>query len=429
MAKRQPVAFESPFNIYTQGPLLGSGGNGTVYEVTDARADKFALKLMDPEVAKSREKRSRFKNEIMFCRQGYANIVHVLDSGTHKDKDKPGTIFYVMRKYDLTLRKALQTRNEPERLLAILVLVMKGVDRAHRNGTWHRDLKPENILLSADQRDVVVADWGIAHFQEDSLQTLVETKPGDRLANFEYAAPEQRTKGKRVDHRADIYALGLMLNQIFTGVVPHGANAPRIGKVVPDLAALDALVDRMVAHNPEDRPRSVEDVLTELSVLLENAKSNRRIEELKQTKIVADPKYDPLLETPVEIVPSSGDYDPEDRILSVSLSQPVNQQWVLSFGRQPEYTRITEGTTGRVVDPSSCTIHGNNLSVPVSETAAGQVAQLFKQWVRNANLQYRQDAEELRRRQEQVAADEIRRRIENEKRRKAISQSVNESLK
>jgi eukaryotic-like serine/threonine-protein kinase len=73
---------------------------------------------------------------------------------------------------------------------------------------FHRDLKPENILYDRNADRLVVADFGIAHFEEDQLLTAVETKDRERLANFKYAAPEQGIRGRPVDHRADIFAFG-----------------------------------------------------------------------------------------------------------------------------------------------------------------------------------------------------------------------------
>ena len=84
----------------------------------------------------------------------------------------------------------------------------------------HRDLKPENILCSEDLSLVAVADFGIADLPPDLMVTTLETRPGARMANFGYSAPEQRDGSGTVDHCADIYALGLILNEMFTQRVP-----------------------------------------------------------------------------------------------------------------------------------------------------------------------------------------------------------------
>ena len=89
----------------------------------------------------------------------------------------------------------------------------------------------------------------------------MNTKPQDRLANFEYAAPEQKPSGNReVDRRADIYALGLMLNEMFTGEIRSGSGFKMIGDVSSEYACLDDLVDCMVQQQPENRPQTIGDV-------------------------------------------------------------------------------------------------------------------------------------------------------------------------
>jgi serine/threonine protein kinase len=113
---------------------------------------------------------------------------------------------------------------EPDGVLPIFSQILDGVESAHPQGVWHRDLKPENILYSLANGTLIVADFGIAHFEEQDLLTAVETQPNERLANFLYAAPEQKIRAKSADSRSDIYALGLMLHEMFTGDVPLGTR-------------------------------------------------------------------------------------------------------------------------------------------------------------------------------------------------------------
>lgn len=117
-------------------------------------------------------------------------------------------------------------------------------------GIVHRDLKPENILVQGDL--LAVADFGTDSFTDDLILTRVETQPTQRLANFQYAAPEQRVPGK-VGVPADIYALGLMLNELFTGSVPHGTSYKTISSVAKDLGFLDPIVAEMIRQTPADR--------------------------------------------------------------------------------------------------------------------------------------------------------------------------------
>src|ERR1700724_951360 len=115
-----------------------------------------------------------------------------------------------------SLRELMNDGMHAEAVLQQFGQIWNGVESAHLQDVWHRDLKPENVLI-LDKTCLAIADFGVARFAQEELYTLVETRPHARLANFLYAAPEQRTRGAPTDHRADIYALGLMLNEMFTG--------------------------------------------------------------------------------------------------------------------------------------------------------------------------------------------------------------------
>jgi serine/threonine protein kinase len=100
----------------------------------------------------------------------------------------------------------------------------------------------------------VLADFGIAHFSEDVLLSAIETGNQERLANFAYAAPEQRVRGSNVGAPADIWALGLMLNEFFTDQLILGKGHKLIASIAPEYARLDALVDLMLRQSPQERP-------------------------------------------------------------------------------------------------------------------------------------------------------------------------------
>jgi len=242
------------FGKYTLGKNIGNGGAGIVYEAqTDDKA-RCAVKVL---AATQELKIKRFRNEVFFClRNKHNNIVSVLDFGQTAD----GKLFYVMPLYGSTLRKLISTGIESGKVLDLFSQVLDGVEAAHSNDVCHRDLKPENILWDQTTNTLIVADFGIARFKEEDLQTAVETSDQERLANFLYSAPEQRVKGKAVDQRADIYALGLIINEMFTGDVPQGTGFKRISTVVPTFRYLDAVIDSMVQQDPNNRPPSIEQI-------------------------------------------------------------------------------------------------------------------------------------------------------------------------
>lgn len=260
-----PDKFETALEVYRTKSVLGEGGSGRVYRVRDTKNDEFAIKCLFPELVKG-ERLRRFKNELSFClRNTHPNILSVVDHGFISVSDTK-TPFYVMRLYPSTLRKAMQSKLASGDAYELFHKILAGIEEAHGRDIWHRDLKPENVLLDPATSDLVVADFGIAHFAEEEIYTLVETSSSDRLANFKYAAPEQRLKGRRVDQRADIFALGLMLNEVFTGEIPQGTEFKTVKEVAAPYSYIDEVVNRMTRQNADRRPSRVREVILELSV-------------------------------------------------------------------------------------------------------------------------------------------------------------------
>ena len=178
------------FNKFTLNCQVGTGGNGKVWSATDKYGENVAIKFLDRD--NSEKVLKRFKNETLFCMtHKHPNILPVLDYGT------AGTnyIFYVMPLYEKTLRQLMEEGIKYDKISGIFTGILRGLEYAHKLGTIHRDIKPENILFRKDSLEPIIADFGIAHFSEDDLVTIIETKRTDRMANFQYAAPEQRKKG------------------------------------------------------------------------------------------------------------------------------------------------------------------------------------------------------------------------------------------
>ena len=201
--------------------------------------------------------------KLIFARgKTHTNIIRVIDAGaaTIKSSKCP---FYVMKRYSGTLRSHMR-HLKPEEAMHAFSQILDGVEAAHLAGVWHRDLKPENVLWNETDKVLAVADFGIAHFEEEEIYTAVETNIAARMANFQYSAPEQRVRGERVDFRADIFALGLILNELFTGEVPQGTGIKRIQDVCATYGYLDDIVESMIQQKPQNRPNSIEAVKKEL---------------------------------------------------------------------------------------------------------------------------------------------------------------------
>ena len=166
--------------------------------------------------------------------------------------------------YPQTFRKIMVQIKDAHNKLDLYISLIDAVHYAHTTGCWHRDIKPENIMFDESNNELILTDFGIAHIVEDFIKTDIETKAGSRLANFQYASPEQRQVGGSVDHRSDIYSLGLILNELFTGNLPWGHDYQKIQSTNPDFEFLDLLVEKMLKQNPNERIQS----LSELKITL-----------------------------------------------------------------------------------------------------------------------------------------------------------------
>lgn len=373
-----PQVFETLSDTYSVTGVIGEGGSGRVFAVKASAGEMYALKCLFPHLSTT-QKRKRFKNEVDFCsKQGHPNLIQIKDSGI-VEWDNVKAPFYVMPLLPATLRKLLEQKLPPARALPLFSQILDGVEAAHMLGVIHRDLKPENILYDAAHDRPVIADFGIAHFEEELLATAVGTKAGERLANLRYSAPEQRTRDVAVDRRADIYALGLILNEMFTGSVPQGAGYMTIGAVVPEYAYLDALVERMIQQAPDARPANLEDVKKELIgrknefVALQQFDAKRR---------AVVPTNAPGQVVPVRLIGC----DWNRGTLSLQLDRVPEPGWIQRF-QQP---RGSFSFVGRA-DPASFRFLGNTATVRADERLAQQIINNFKQFLEMATRGYQEE--------------------------------------
>ena len=143
-----------------------------------------------------------------------------------------------------------------------------GISYLHTQRVIHRDLKPENILISRDG-SAWIADFGIAHIDPDFVSVGLRTIAAERLLNRDYYAPEQRFGDPNdVDARADIYALGYILYELFTGTPPVRRDSPAVASVNPAFAALDPVIDRMTSYQPNARYPHMEAAIVDVALAL-----------------------------------------------------------------------------------------------------------------------------------------------------------------
>ena len=200
--------------------ILGAAGHGSMGNVYKARdretGEVVALKLLKPEIASDQAMMDRFKNELLFARK----ITHKNVCRVH-EFNRLGGIAYTSMEFveGESLRSALNRADGlPFRKTLDLVLqICSGLKEAHAQGIVHRDLKPENIMIDA-QGNVKIMDFGIARSME-----AVTKLTGSMVGTPAYMAPEQ-VGGKPVDYRTDIYSLGLILYEMFTGTAAFQAD-------------------------------------------------------------------------------------------------------------------------------------------------------------------------------------------------------------
>lgn len=414
MAKK--MVFETSTNTYVASGSIGEGGSGVVYRVTDTDGEDYALKLLRDANAK---KRKRFKNELAFCRRNqHERIVRVLDDGVVLD-GQLRLPFYVMPLYGSTLRKLMEAETPASGALQLFNDVLDGVEAAHLQNVFHRDLKPENLLVEMPGRRVAVADFGIAHFEEEDLLTAVETGVAERLANFRYSAPEQRAPGKDANNRADIYALGLILNEMFTGEVAQGTGYRTIAAAVPDLAYLDPLVEKMIRQDPAARPSSVHAVKDELIMRGTEFVTHQKLDQARKTVVPAATADDPLGGTDVV----ARGFTWEQGTLCFRLDPEPPPKWMAALHNLGAYISYPGLAEPRLVARTA-----RGATVPAYEHNVAEVARLVKGWVEAANREYREQLRKEAKEQERSRRAELaqrQRRLEeqaraNERLRKAL---------
>lgn len=244
--------------------LIGMGGMGCVFKARQPKLERFvALKLLPAKFASDPSFRERFGREArVLARLNHPNIVSVYDFG------EAGGFFYLMMEFvdGANLRQAMRAgRFTPEQALAIVPKICDALQFAHGEGILHRDVKPENILLDTKGR-VKIADFGIAKLVGEPQPVTQLTATGAAIGTPQYMAPEQLERPQEVDHRADIYSLGVVFYEMLTGELPIGRFAPPSRKTPMD-PRVDEVVLRALEKEREKRFQSAGEVKTQVEHL------------------------------------------------------------------------------------------------------------------------------------------------------------------
>lgn len=324
--------------------------------------------------------------------------------------------FYVMRRYDGNLRGCMQMSFSPQDRLQIFSKILDGVEAAHLLNAIHRDLKPENILFEKADRTPIIADFGVASFTDDIVATTVETGPTQRLANFMYAAPEQRSPGQPVGTQADVYALGLILNEMFTSKVPHGTDFQLIGKAHPNFGYLDAVIEKMLKQNPAERFVSIAALKVAIATHHSEFLSLQKVSKIDATVIPDGEVDEPLAHEPPKLVGA----DWNSGTLTLQLDRPASQNWVevLKF-------HLGSHSNSMSAPPSVFQFDGKSARVQAPEHEAQAIIDHFKKWLPQASRVLKQNLEaQLRERKIQWQNQLNKERAAEEQRMR-----VNKSLK
>jgi serine/threonine protein kinase len=247
--------------------LLGQGGMGAVYKARQKLLDRVvALKILPPGIDAEPAFAKRFTREARaLARLNHPGVVTLYEYGQAE-----GLYFFLMEFVDGVSLRDLQEvgRIAPREALAIVPQICDALQYAHDQGIVHRDIKPENILLDRQGR-VKVADFGLAKLVASGAETFVPqdtasgqvslTEVGKIMGTPQYMAPEQRDHPTEVDHRADIYSLGVVFYQMLTGELPGKRIEPPSRKVQLDVR-LDEVVLRALEKDPEQRYQHVSQV-------------------------------------------------------------------------------------------------------------------------------------------------------------------------
>ncbi len=243
---------------------IGRGGMAIVCKARQLHLDRpVALKVLAPWLAAEAGFAERFSREArVLARLNHPNIVTIHDFG------QAAGYFYLLMEYmdGVNLRQAMQAgRFEPAHALALVPKICDALQYAHGEGILHRDIKPDNILLDARGR-VKIADFGIAKLAGEKEPSVTLTRSGMRLGTPAYMAPEQVETPADVDHRADIYSLGVVLYEMLTGELPLGRFAPPSEKASVD-QRIDEIVLRTLEKERERRYQSAEEMKTRVEGL------------------------------------------------------------------------------------------------------------------------------------------------------------------
>ena len=252
---------------------LGEGGMGVVYKAEDTTLDRMvALKFLPPHLSGSEQDKARFRQEAKAAAAlNHPNVCSIIEIAEHE-----GQTFIVMEFVDGQTLREKRGSVSFKQAIDIGIQIADGLAAAHEKGIVHRDIKPENIMIRKDGIAQIM-DFGLAKLRSASSKINRLTKEGSTVGTAGYMSPEQ-VQGQDADHRSDIFSLGVLLYELFTGELPFkgvhetalayeivNVDAAPMSSIKTDIdPSLDAIVLDCLEKDPKERCQSVAEVARDL---------------------------------------------------------------------------------------------------------------------------------------------------------------------
>ena len=266
-------------NRYQIIKKIGDGGMAFVYQAKDKLLNRIvAVKVLRPEFVDDKDFLAKFKREAeAVANITHPNIVNVYDVG------QEGKVHYIVMEYvdGQNLKEIIKNEGVLDEYTALDITkqIAQALSAAHKKGVIHRDIKPHNILISNEDRQVKVADFGIAKAVSNSTITNI----GSIIGSVHYFSPEQ-AKGQPVANNADLYSLGIVLYEMLIGRVPFRGDSPisialqHINEEIEFTQeektkiphSIRTLISKMTEKSPEDRYQSAEEVIEDIDYIEKN---------------------------------------------------------------------------------------------------------------------------------------------------------------
>lgn len=283
------------------GPI-GAGGMGEVYRARDSRLRReVAIKILPAGLASDAERVRRFEQEVLASGMlNHPNVLTVYDVGSHEDS--PFLVCELLE--GRTLRDIVPTRPGLRRTVDYAVQIANGLAAAHEKGIVHRDLKPENIVVLADGR-VKLLDFGLAKllaskdagFDENKTEQRNMTSAGTVVGTVGYMSPEQ-VRGEVVDHRSDIFSLGVVLHELLGGATPFQRRSAveTMNAIIhddpPPLSDVPPGAVRVLQHALEKNPANRFQTAKDFAFAMETIGSSDGVQAISTRKKAAKVKSD-----------------------------------------------------------------------------------------------------------------------------------------